>query len=331
MTSYTTDLDVSVFVLSHERPLFLRQALRSVLAQSRTPRAITILDNGSGEDVRRAVDDFLRQGVNWEGSDVTCSSLWNIQRAFDSACFRYVYVMHDDDRLCRDFLKTQVEFLEEHSTAAAVACGAYTIDSNGNRIGRLADLVGGDEVHWFNSGADLTLLYSRGGFLPFPSILYRTSSVKKVRIRSDFAKVADVVLLCELADVGPIAYQRTELLEYRVHPAQDSAGFPEQVLWKLDGFLLRKGSSSPLLAKAIYENIRRLETGRYLGRWVLSVKRNRSLGSAIDGIRVVRKPYFSWKAAVRHVANWLRARMHADIPTHGRLGEAMERRTSVRP
>jgi glycosyltransferase involved in cell wall biosynthesis len=304
-------LDVSVFILSYKRPHYLREAVRSVLAQSRKPKAIVILDNGSGEDVKRAVLDFLEQGVTWEGSETTHSSLWNIQRAFDNACLKYAYVMHDDDRLCPRFLETQVEFMEEHSMAAAVACGAYLIDSNGNRIGRLADLASSDTVvHWFNSGAEVAAVYSRGGCLPFPSILYRASSLRKVRVRSNFGKVADVVLLCELADVGPIAYRNVELLEYRVHPGQDSADFPEHVFWKLDCFLVRKGSTAPALAKDIYNNIRRLETGRYLSKWILGVKRDRSPNSVIDGVRLVMKPYFSWKVAVRLLLNRLRTRVH---------------------
>jgi len=323
-------LDISVFVLSYRRPLYLREAVRSVLAQSRKPKSIVILDNGSGEDVKRAVADFLEQGVSWEGSDVTRSAIWNIQRAFNNACNKYVYVMHDDDRLCSHFLETQVEFLEEHSMATAVACGAYTIDSDGNRIGRLAGMASNDGVYWFNSGADLALLYSRRGFLTFPSIVYRTSSIRKVRIRSDFDKVADAVLLCELADIGPIASRNTELLEYRLHPGQDSADFPDHVLWKLDAFLIQRGSSSPLLAEAIRRNICRFWTKRYLDKWVFDAKRKRSLGSAIDGLRLVGKPYFRWEVAVGYVVNRLRTRVHTGITTRGKPKEVVEQSMSVR-
>jgi len=329
--SNNSDLDVSVFILSYRRPGYLREAVSSVLAQSRKPKSITILDNGSGENVKRAVLDLLEQGVTWEGSETVHSSLWNIQRAFDRASFKYVYVMHDDDRLCPRFLETQVKFLEEEGTAAAVACGAYTIDTNGNRVGRLNDLASNDEVHWFNSGADLRLLYSRRGFLPFPSIVYRTSSIRKVGIRSDFDKVADAVLLCELADIGPIAYRNTELLEYRLHPGQDSADFPDHVLWKLDAFLIQRGSSSPLLAEAIRRNICRFWTKRYLDKWVFDAKRKRSLGSAIDGLRLVGKPYFRWEVAVGYVVNRLRTRVHTGVTTRGKPKEVVEQSMSVRP
>jgi glycosyltransferase involved in cell wall biosynthesis len=313
-------LDVSVFILSYKRPHYLREAVRSVLAQSRKPKSIVILDNGSGADVKRAVLDFLEQGVTWEGSETAHSVHWNIQRAFDHAWSKYVYVMHDDDRLCPDFLETQVKFMEEHSMAAAVACGGYTIDSNGNRIGELARMASNEE-HWYNSSADLALLYSGKGFLPFPSIVYRTSSIRKLGIRSDFDKVADVVLLCELADVAPIAYLNTELFEYRVHPGQDSAVIPDHVRWKLSDFLIRIGSSSPAYAKAIRRNVSRLWTERYLDLYFVNVKRKREkgrchswvLGSAIDAARLVRKQYFSWKVAVAYEMNGMRKRVSAGI------------------
>ena len=309
----SAELSIDVFVLSFNRAFYLRQALRSVLEQSRKPKRVVILDNGSDEDVKRKVLDLLGLGISWEGTDVTHSSLWNIQRAFDDARLKYVYVMHDDDRLCPNFLETQVEFLEKHMMATAVACGAHVIDSDGNRVGRLTGLETNKEVRWFNSSADVAVLYSKRGFLPFPSVIYRTSSTKRVKIRTEYGKVADVVLLCELAGLGPIAYRNIELLEYRLHAAQDSAKFPDDVLLKLDAYLIWKGSSNLLLTSAIFKNIRRFWTERYLNRWIFSVKQEWSLGSAIDGVRLFNKPYFSLEFAVRYVLNLLIGRVQRSI------------------
>ena len=315
--SSETCLDISVFILSYKRPRYLREAVHSVLAQSRKPKSIVILDNGSGEDVRRVVVDFLEQGVSWEGSDVTHSLLWNTQRAFDHACSKYVYVMHDDDRLCPDFLETQVKFLEEHDEAAAVACAAYAIDSRGNRIGRtlqngridrLNTPADHGEAKWYRNGAEAALLYSMGG-QPFPSIVYRTSCVKQVRVRSEFGYVFDVVLMCELADVGPIAYQNDALFELRLHPGQESRSITDPLLWKLDDFLILKGLTSPVLGKTVYRNIRRRETQRSLSKWIVNVKRSRSVRSLTDSIRLVREPYFSWQAATAILMKRFRMRV----------------------
>jgi len=302
------NLDVSVLVLSHERPQFLRQAVASVLGQSKLPSTITILDNGSGPDVRQAVADFLAQGVRWEGSDVTRSGLWNIQRALDRGNSEYLYVMHDDDRLCPSFLETQVKFMEENGRAVAVACGAHKIDSAGKRIGSFGR-GSNDEIRWVNSGAELALLYSRADGPPYPSVVYRTSCARRVRIRPEFGKVTDVVFLCELADVGPIAYRSTELLEYRIHSGQDSAIISDQVLCKLLDFLILESSSNPMMAKMVRRNFQTLQTGRYMSNWIINFRKDRSFNSVMDAVRMPIKRYFSFKAAIRWlIAAYIRHR-----------------------
>jgi glycosyltransferase involved in cell wall biosynthesis len=249
-------VDVSLFIISYNRAEYLAEAVKSALEQTHRPRDITILDNGSRPDVKAAVEPLLERGVTWIGSDRTNSPSWNIRRAFTLAQGKYFVTMHDDDRLVPNFLKEQADFLDRNPEVVAVGCNAFRIDAKGDRGGSLFPRRE-ERISWFRTSADVALLYSQSGAaIPFPTIMYRNGSAQKKEFRYDeFGKVLDVIYLCDLAQVGPIAYQDEMLYEYRLHANQDSVEIPEQTRRTLDRSLLSYASSNPLILRKMRKNL----------------------------------------------------------------------------
>jgi glycosyltransferase involved in cell wall biosynthesis len=248
-------VDVSLFIISCNRAEYLAEAVKSALDQTHRPRDITILDNGSRPDVKAAVEPLLERGVTWIGSDRTNSPSWNIRRAFTLAQGKYFVTMHDDDRLVPSFLKEQADFLDRNPEVVAVGCNAFRIDAKGNRGPPLFPRSK-ERIGWFRTSADVALLYSRSGAIPFPTIMYRNGSAQKKEFRYDeFGKVFDVIYLCDLAQVGQLAYQDMMLYEYRLHADQDSVEILEQTRRTLDRSLLSYASSNRLILRKMKKNL----------------------------------------------------------------------------
>jgi len=280
---------VSVCILSFNRPQFLHEAVQSVLSQSYRPSEIIIFDNGSDNGVKKSVTMFLEQGVKWEGSAVPHSVSWNWNRVMSKTSSKYLYIMHDDDRLCSHFLAEQVGFLERHPDAVAVACDGYLMDVNGNRTGqKIYDKASRSGVEWYTSGAELAALYSKS-FLVFPSIVYRNLFPQRVQFREEFGKVIDAVFLLELADLGKIGHQNKALFEYRRHPGQDSTHFPERQLAALEELLIHTASGNKCLAANVRRNLRIRHTTRLLFDLRENIRR-RALLSAFQDLRTLLKP-----------------------------------------
>jgi glycosyltransferase involved in cell wall biosynthesis len=248
-------VDVSLFIISYNRAEYLAEAVKSALDQTHRPRDITILDNGSTPDVKSAVERLLERGVKWIGSDRTNSPSWNIRRAFTLARGKYFVTMHDDDRLLPSFLKEQADLLDRNPEVVAVGCNAFRIDVKGNRGGPLVPRSK-ERISWFRTSADVALLYSRRGAIPFPTIMYRNGSAQEKEFRYDeFGKVFDVIYLCDLAQVGLLVYQDEMLYEYRVHANQDSVEMPEHTRRTLDRGLLSYASSNPLILRKMKKDL----------------------------------------------------------------------------
>lgn len=128
-------LDVTVCIMSHNRPAFLREALRSVLAQARSPRKIAVYDHGSDKAVQEGIRDLLGERVEWVGAAFNHPFIWNFGRAMSDCESEFAVMLHDDDKLCPEFLGTQIALLKADLGLAAVSCNGYVIDQSVHRTG----------------------------------------------------------------------------------------------------------------------------------------------------------------------------------------------------
>lgn len=272
-----TGSKVGVCVLSYNRGKYLREAVKSVLGQTLIPDWIEIMDNGSDPAVFDSIKPWVESGkVLWRGSDVNRGVHWNLQRAFQRGKdVDFLYVMHDDDRLMKNFLSKQVGFLRSNPSVIAVSCNAREIDQKGVRSGFLHKPYRRRSVEVFKGVPDMVRLYMRT-FMAFPSVVYRGGAVSSNPVLKRFGQVVDVVFLTELARKGTLAYQNRVLFEYRVHGAQDSSVFKEDDWRVLENYYLSLSKEFPDLALSVYWYLARRRLSRAWKRLKSHVKRKLS-------------------------------------------------------
>jgi len=284
--------DLCILILSYNRPEYLRQAVQSVLAQKVPPRRIIVLDNGSTAPVKEHIENELAQGVEWIGADAGHPSIWNFRRAVSLAQGQFFMMMHDDDRLLPEFTDRTLKFLAQHPEVIAVACNAFVIDDDGNRMGGRLCREGRLPEKIFSDQADLVLHYSRS-FLPFPSIIYRNGFPQKVPMLEEYGKVGDSLFLCQLAEHGKMAYLDQALFEYRVHSGQDSSTWPFEEIRQRDDMLMEmvRGDGSRL--KAVRRNLSRFETKQAIMSLLATFMTSRSIGKTLHKMEDLRSPLFN--------------------------------------
>ena len=121
------------------RPRYLDEAIRSVLAQTFESWRLTISDNGSGNDeIRAVVEPYLsdpRVRHVATGGELTAPQ--NATRALQAGDARFVALLHDDDRWDAGFLARRVTFLESNPTCGFVFSHCKFIDEAGRVVFRL--------------------------------------------------------------------------------------------------------------------------------------------------------------------------------------------------
>ena len=256
-------LDITVFIMSYNRPSYLREMLISVLAQTRLPEEVVILDNGSSNGTKEAVEDLLGPRVRFVGADHNHQSLWNFYRALSMSERKFLTIVHDDDRLMPNFLEATVGLMSSDDELIAVSTNGHRIDEKGDSIGQnlIPDPPG--NVLYFKDERELAFRTSNN-FMPFPNMVYRNGYPQRPKIREEFGKISDSIFLIDLARSGKMAIINELLYEYRVHGDQDSALLPEDLLQMKEDFILDLFEGRPEYDEA-RDNIRIRQSRRFIG------------------------------------------------------------------
>jgi len=259
--------NVSACILSYNRADFLCEAIESVLQQTIKPVEILVFDNGSDSVVYERVRPYLERGVTWIGSDVNRSAIWNFGRAIETARSEFIFVLHDDDRLCQDFVEKQVNFLMSNHEVGVVTCNGYLINELGERTGGLLrPNFKASCIELYRSPASIAIIYASDHCLPFSPAVYRAKFARAKNLREEFGKVVDAVFFCDLAKVCALAYQLQPLYECRVHGAQDSSYFPAIELERLTVYFDSYAEGSLAERKELKNLLMRQHTSRQLIR-----------------------------------------------------------------
>lgn len=294
-------LDMTVCILSYNRPSYLREALQSVLMQTKRPKNIVVYDNGSDNDVYSEVKDLLELGVQWVGAETNHSFMWNFNRAKGASKTKYTMLMHDDDRLSTIFLETQFECLNSHPEFVAISCNGYFINDAGMRTGStLASVNKSTLLETYTSSGQVAIKYASNSCIPFSPTIYKSEILHTVNFREEFEKVCDAVYYCDLAEIGTIAYQTAPLYEVRIHSGQDSSHFPYELMNQLEVFFLTTACNNVDEKRKLKKLLLKQHASRNLRRLVKACKdANISLI-----VSVIKDERFHFSYALSAVFSW---------------------------
>ncbi|MGD0817675.1 MAG: glycosyltransferase family A protein [Methanomassiliicoccales archaeon] len=292
MSTCNRTVDVTIFILSYNRPQYLKEALDSVLKQETKPQKIIVLDNGSNQEVNEIIQTEVSNGVEWIGSDINHPSIWNFRRAIEIARGKYFIMMHDDDRLLPHYLGSMFDYLERNPDVIAVGCNAFIIDGNGKRFGTSLIKFENEIIVTYSNPGEMAHLYTHS-FLPYPSVLYRNGFPQKVPLREEYGQVGDSLFLCELTKYGKISYINNEGFEYRIHKGQDSSYIPFELIRYRNELLLEMAKGNDLLIKKMTHNIAVAETKLALMEIANVAIKTKSIRQVIQKMEKVRSPNFN--------------------------------------
>lgn len=127
---------VSVLLPTYNRPLWLKEALESLLAQD-VPIELVILNNGSTDTMTSSViHDYLPLFADSTHLHASHNSFSNIGWLMDNARCDYLVEFCDDDRMLPGNLKRKLDLLESDVLAGFAYSPAQCIDAHGNKLDR---------------------------------------------------------------------------------------------------------------------------------------------------------------------------------------------------
>lgn len=212
--------DIQVFVPTYHRPDLLPLTIESLLDQSVPVKRIVVLDNGAFDETVAVVGQYADRGVVYEDTS-SLGRMGNMLAAQQLLDCKYTILLHDDDQVHEDYLKTVVDVINAHDQINLVTCRVQPWEVDGARAELKRPHVRG---HVFTQQQYTTFVHN-SGHSSFSLAVYAAEAFKSVDIQGVFdtyGKWCDIPLLIEAVEGGVAAVLMDRWGWMGEHSGQDS-------------------------------------------------------------------------------------------------------------
>ena len=222
---------IQIYILSRNRPLFLKVAIDSALNQnhSQIKFEIIISDNSDNENVSKMIkENYAHKNIKYIRRISPLSGIDHLNLVVSELNSEFSVIFHDDDILHPDYINIMSSFFNQ-SDAVLLGCNSINFKDN---ILDPKDVQ--DSKLRVNNLPSITKFYNEKDFLerylpgndgnaPFPSYMYRTKFLKQAMLKIPVTgKHADVLILSSHTNYGTIVWLAKPLIYYRIHDSNDT-------------------------------------------------------------------------------------------------------------
>ncbi|ALX66681.1 glycosyltransferase [Microbacterium sp. XT11] len=262
-------MTLEIFVPFWGDPGLLRETVASVQTQRNPDWRLIVIDDCYPDE---SVPEFFRtladERVTYVRNPRNLGITENYREAIRRATTPYITILGCDDLLHPNYVDVVSNVAERVPDADVIQPGVDVIDESGAVVRPLVDRVkqgllaprGGKGIAVLRAERMATSLI-RGDWLYWPSLTFRTETLKRIDFRDGLPIIQDLALLMDVAfDGGALAYTPEVAFSYRRHGASAS----QKTL--LDGRRFRDERSYYAMAAALAD-AKGWRTTRRAARW----------------------------------------------------------------
>ena len=209
----------------------MKQAVTSVLDQRLQDWRLLVVDDGfpDVEPARWFAQEVSDPRVSYQRNESNLGANGNYRKCLDLVTAPVVVVMGADDVMLPNFLQVATDALADFDQAAVVQCGVAVVDERGRLIRPLGDRVKQRctpqvDGRTLLEGENLALSLIRANWTYFPSLAWRTSSIRHIGFREGLDVTQDLALILDTTrDGGGLVLDPTLAFLYRRHSQSDSS------------------------------------------------------------------------------------------------------------
>ncbi|MCK9581411.1 MAG: glycosyltransferase [Methanoregula sp.] len=213
---------VTIAIPTYNRPEYLPQAIKSVLNQTCQDFEIIVFDSGSDYDVQKLISAFDDSRIKLQKSENIINNKSNFRRIFNFKYdTEYLIVFHDDDMMHPQLIERELVLMEKYFDLVWVGTGINFV-KNYSKMEVFKVLSELKNYKIYNS-VGLVRLILNNFHLAFNTAMYRTAFIENMdKFSQRFYKWDDRPFLIHLSKKGSVAVIKDKLVNYRMHPGQDS-------------------------------------------------------------------------------------------------------------
>lgn len=202
---------ISVLLPVYNAERYLREAVKSVLAQTFADFELIAVDDGSTDGSLAILREFKKQDPRLQViSRPNTGIVGALNDGLAKCRGKFVARMDADDVCMPERFERQVEQLRSTPGSVCVGCAVGLIDGRGSTIGRMIPPSGHEEINRVMLKGHTAICH--------PAAMMRTGALREVRkYRQAFYPAEDLDLWLRLGEVGRLGNLPEVLLKYRMH------------------------------------------------------------------------------------------------------------------
>lgn len=215
----------------------MKKAVNSILSQTYTNWRLLAFDDGyPSKEPKRFFEEIIKkdtkaqgkQRIFYERNKDNLGANGNYKKALSTASAEYYVMMGADDLMHPDFLQKFIDSLIKVGEIDIYQPSVDVIDENGNKYLPLSDKIKRylqPKKTGIFSGESVAKSLMHGAWHYFPSMVWKTTSAKKVGFNKDYDVVQDVCMILDILQNGGSLYfdAHAHSFSYRRHSQSDSA------------------------------------------------------------------------------------------------------------
>lgn len=203
-------------------PADLRETVESVLAQDDPHWRLVVIDDCYPEDVSPYFDQLDDERVTYRRNEQNLGVTENYRRAIAAATGPRVVILGSDDVLHPNYVRVMRDVVVRHPEVDVVQPGVQVIDGDGKPILPLADRVKQKlltpKQPTTLRGEEMARSLLTGNWLYWPSLMFRTDTVRRIGFRDGLPIIQDLALMIDIAfEGGSLHFEPDVCFSYRRH------------------------------------------------------------------------------------------------------------------
>lgn len=224
-------MTLEIFVPFWGDPELLYKTVDSVRAQRNADWRLIIIDDCYPDDeVPRYFDAIDDERIVYTRNQVNLGITENYREAIRRATTSHITILGCDDLLKPNYVDLIARIIAENPDADVIQPGAEVIDETETVVRPLVDKVKQGLLAPKTTGTSVTLRGEqmatsliRGDWLYWPSLTFRTETLRQIDFRDGLPIIQDLALLMDIAyDGGSLVYAPELAFSYRRHGASAS-------------------------------------------------------------------------------------------------------------
>jgi len=212
--------DIDVFIVTFNRPDFIKATIDSVLGQTILPTSITIFDNGSETNYINNLENhygniliYFKSSINLSGRDL-------FEKIYKIATSQFFIIFHDDDILCKNYIEAAQSALKENQNISLI--GTTFIEFNNDNDITYNDLNYNFEFSLLNH-TNFAKYFYEGNSFHFGATIYNKNYFDITEFDTNlYGKVVDRPFVLGCTKEANALIFNLPFVFYRLHEMQDS-------------------------------------------------------------------------------------------------------------